>query len=196
MDKSWMFSDRLSREYEDGVDSFIQYALQNAIDSNLIPCPCAKCMNLKKKNTKTIKAHLCCHGMDLTYDTWIWHGERIRSKNIVNEAVEMEGLGYQHDEFEDHIEMVHEAYETYQENPTQFRKLLEDAEKPLYPGNKKFSKLSTIVKLYNLKAKHAWSDSSFNDLLCLLGEMLPDCNELPSSLYDAKKKLMHVGDEL
>ncbi|XP_073129688.1 uncharacterized protein [Henckelia pumila] len=87
----------------------------------------------------------------------------------------------------------HTAYDSYAENPNQFHKLLEDAEKPLFPGCTKFTKLSALVKLYNLKAKYSWSDKSFTDLLSLFGEMLPDDNELPSSLYDAKKSLCALG---
>ncbi|XP_075481194.1 uncharacterized protein LOC142521906 [Primulina tabacum] len=50
--------------------------------------------------------------------------------------------------------MVHGAYDSYAENPNQFHKLLEDSEKPLYPG-------------YD--------------------------NELPLSMYDAKKSLCALG---
>ncbi|XP_073317253.1 uncharacterized protein [Primulina huaijiensis] len=94
---------------------------------------------------------------------------------------------------EEPINMVHGAYDSYAENPKQFHKLLEDAEKPLYPGCVKFTKLSTLVKLYNLKAKYSWRDKSFTDLLGLFGQMLPDDNELPLSLYDAKKSLFALG---
>lgn len=81
------------------------------------------------------------------------------------------------------INMVHYAYDTYEDNPTQFRMLLEDAEKPLYSGYNKFTMLSATVKLYNLKAKYCLSITSFIDLLSLLGEMLAELNELPVSLY-------------
>ncbi|XP_073120554.1 uncharacterized protein [Henckelia pumila] len=96
---------------------------------------------------------------------------------------------------EEPIDMVHAVYDSYAENPSQFNKLLEDAEKSLYPGCTKFTKLSAIVKLFNLKAKYGWSDNSFTDLLSLFREILPDDNELPSSLYDAKKSLRALGME-
>lgn len=50
--------------------------------------------------------------------------------------------------------MVDNAYDNFQENPMNFKKLLEDTEKPLYLVNLKFTKLSIIVKLYDLKAKY------------------------------------------
>ncbi|KAH6800459.1 hypothetical protein C2S52_000923 [Perilla frutescens var. hirtella] len=43
MDKGWMRKNRLSREYEAGVDSFLTFAIQNARDPELMSCPCAKC---------------------------------------------------------------------------------------------------------------------------------------------------------
>lgn len=49
MYKEWMSKNRLSREYENGVELFLQFELQNCQDSNQIPCPCAKCGNLKRK---------------------------------------------------------------------------------------------------------------------------------------------------
>ncbi|XP_073285420.1 uncharacterized protein [Primulina huaijiensis] len=192
MDKEWMSKDRLSHEFDVGVESFLQFALKNAIHSDAIPCPCARCGNLWKKNVETIRAHLYCNGMDLTYHTWIWHGERSTKGNSMNDNDRVRQD--EHKSFnEKPIDMVHCVYESYAENPSQFNKLLEDADKPLYPGCAKFTKLSAVVKLFNLKAKYSWSDKSFTDLLILFGEMLPDHNELPSSVYDAKKSLRALG---
>ena len=191
MDKDWMSKDRLSREYENGVESFLQFAMENTNDPNMgISCPCAKCGNLKKKNIQTIRAHLYCNGIDMTYHTWIWHGERSTIGISQNESDQVGPNEYVREE---PINMVHDAYDSYAENPTQFNKLLEDAETPLYPGCTKFTRLSAIVKLFNLKAKYSWSDKSFTDLLSLLGEILPDDNKLPLSLYDAKKSLSALG---
>ena len=38
-----------------------------------------------------------------------------------------------------------------------------------------------------LKAKHGWSDGSFNDLLHILGCLLPKPNKVPANTYRAKK---------
>ncbi|XP_042444004.1 uncharacterized protein LOC122029118 [Zingiber officinale] len=68
-------------------------------------------------------------------------------------------------------------------------KFLEEAEKPLYKGCKRYTKLSALVKLYNTKARHGMSDALFSDLLADFGDMLPDNHNLPSSIYEAKKTL-------
>ena len=70
-----------------------------------------------------------------------------------------------------------------------FRSVLADAECQLYEGCSKYSKLSSIVELYNLKTKHGWSDTSFNDLLELIEDMLPENNVLLTSMYLVNKFL-------
>nr|KYP44353.1 hypothetical protein KK1_034130 [Cajanus cajan]KYP44377.1 hypothetical protein KK1_034160 [Cajanus cajan] len=64
-----------------------------------------------------------------------------------------------------------------------------DLEKLLYPNCTKFTRLSTILRLFNLKARNGWSDKSFTELLELLKEMLPEGNTLPNRNYEAKKVL-------
>ena len=190
MDKAWMAKDRLSHEFELGLESFLQFALQHATNPTSIPCPCTKCGNLWNTNINSIRAHVYCNGIDLTYKKWIWHGEESVLGDLKKEN---DAAGESENYFADKpIDMVHAAYES-SENPDQFIKLLEDAEKPLYVGCTKFTKLSAIVQLYNLKAKYSWSDNSFTELLVLFGEMLPVDNELPLSLYDAKKSLCAMG---
>ncbi|KAL6350674.1 hypothetical protein AAG906_028127 [Vitis piasezkii] len=81
--------------------------------------------------------------------------------------------------------MVEAAQDYYKANPKLFERLLEDAEKPLCPNCKNFTKLSTLVKLYYLKGRYG----------CLLGDMLPVNNELPLSMYEAKKTLNALGME-
>jgi hypothetical protein len=47
--------------------------------------------------------------------------------------------------------------------------------------------LRFILELLTLKAKHSWSDSSFNDLLRMLAWLLPKPNKMPTNTYRAKK---------
>ena len=47
--------------------------------------------------------------------------------------------------------------------------------------------LRFILELLTLKAKHSWSDGSFNDLLRILAWLLPKPNKVPTNTYRAKK---------
>ncbi|CAL9010983.1 unnamed protein product [Prunus brigantina] len=43
-------------------------------------------------------------------------------------------------------------------DPYEFANVIGDGDQPVYPGCRKYTKLSALVKLYNLKAKHGMSD--------------------------------------
>src|SRR5207237_7107568 len=61
----------------------------------------------------------------------------------------------------------------------QFVGLMSASEKPLFLGSKaKFTLLYGVLELLKLKVSNRLSDKSFNDLLCLLGDMLSEGNEL------------------
>ncbi|CAL2248301.1 unnamed protein product [Prunus armeniaca] len=78
-------------------------------------------------------------------------------------------------------------------DPYEFGNVIGDGDQPLYPNCSKYTKLSALVKLYNLKAKHGMSDVYFTKLLILQGELLPEGNTIPSSMYEAKKTLCALG---
>ncbi|KAL4020410.1 hypothetical protein IC575_019186 [Cucumis melo] len=90
-------------------------------------------------------------------------------------------------------EIIEVAHEEYSKDLNEFEKLLNNAEKPLYEGCNKFTKLSTLVKLYNLRVRYGWSDISFLKLLKTLKEILPTSNEIPTSMYETKKTLGALG---
>jgi len=73
-----------------------------------------------------------------------------------------------------------------------FKNMSNDAETPLYPGSTNFTRLSTVLRLMNLKAMNGWTNKSFAELLQLLKDMLPEGNTLPNLNYEAKKKKYFV----
>ncbi|RVW77665.1 hypothetical protein CK203_053390 [Vitis vinifera] len=124
------------------------------------------------------------HGIDQSYYTWYWHGEVAPSGPPTTRVEHYDKV--QFDDVGSTIEMVQAAQEDCKNDPESFQRLLKDAEKPLYPGCRNFTKLSALIKLYNLKARFGWSDKSFSELLEMLGNMLPVNNELPLSMNELK----------
>ena len=61
--------------------------------------------------------------------------------------------------------MVHDVEETFMDRPKILDSLKNDGKTPLYVGCSKFTKLSAMLKLYNLKVGNGWSDQSFTALL-------------------------------
>ncbi|XP_073153286.1 uncharacterized protein [Henckelia pumila] len=135
----------------------------------------------------SIREHIFFHGFSQNYVNWIWHGESAENDRV-NWSTNQDPTDDYHKDFET-TNMCEAAYENYTENPEELVNFLEDAEKPLYNGCKRYTKLSALVKLYNTKARHGMSDALFSDLLIDFGDMLPDNHNLPSSTYDAKKTL-------
>ncbi|RVW32350.1 hypothetical protein CK203_087511 [Vitis vinifera] len=119
-----------------------------------------------------------------SYHTWYWHGDAAPSGPPTSRAEWHHTVEF--NDVDSTIEMVQVAYDDCKNDPKLFETLLEDAQKPLHPGCRNFTKLSALVKLYNLKARYGWSDKSFSELLSILGDMLPLNNELPLSINELK----------
>ncbi|TYK18000.1 transposase [Cucumis melo var. makuwa] len=193
MDKSWMMENRMSREYDIGVESFIQFGLSHAKGYNSIRCPCLKCGNRLLKDVSIVRYHLYASGIDKSYKIWFWHGEDLNSETVTSK---MENIGdekYEHDDLFNTVNMLQSAHDESCNTSNTFDTMFDDAKKPLYPGCKKFTKLSALVRLYNLKVRYGWSNTSFSELLSIISDLLPDNNEIPTSLYEAKKTLGALG---
>ncbi|XP_030479124.2 uncharacterized protein LOC115696363 [Cannabis sativa] len=191
MDKDWMNVHRLSVTYRQGVDHFLEFCAKNAKNPNFVHCPCVKCANLERMKIVKIKEHLFKNGIDKNYKVWYHHGEDIRVSGVgPSKKDKCFNLDYE----DDHIaELFDDAQHESNVDPEKFIRVLKDSEKPIYPNCNRFTKLSTLIRLYNIKAKHGWSDTSFTDLLAFLGELLPEGNEIPLSFYEAKKTLCSLG---
>ncbi|XP_031091096.1 uncharacterized protein LOC115996097 [Ipomoea triloba] len=192
---------------------------------DFISCPCCDCKKLKRYRTSdVVKGHLIRRGFKEGYDLWIWHGEslppstsvrksethvdsetHVESENQANSQTQADNeennethvSNDEDDEINDRIdEMMRGVQGDFSEMPLEFRCLFDNAEKPLFSGCTKYTKLSAVLKLYNLKAKNGWSDKSFTRLLELLKDMFPSDNELPHSTYEAKKLLCPLGMDI
>ncbi|BBG93951.1 hypothetical protein Prudu_002111 [Prunus dulcis] len=91
------------------------------------------------------------------------------------------------------IDMDDNDFGDFGSDPYEFANVIGDGDQPVYPGCRKYTKLSALVKLYNLKAKHGMSDVCFTELLILQGDLLPEGNTIPTSMYEAKKTLCALG---
>ncbi|XP_028801481.1 uncharacterized protein LOC114756712 [Neltuma alba] len=153
MDRSWMSALRTSKEYEDGVEEFIEFTKKNAYDKS---------------------------------GKWIWHSER----GTVPLVDEEEVVGGFNDRMHD---MIHDVGLGFSTQSHINDSLQSDAEIALYPGCSTYTRLTAVLKLFNLKATNGWTDKSFTELLQLLGDMLLADNVLPNSVYEAKKILSQMG---
>ncbi|XP_057435111.1 uncharacterized protein LOC130727860 [Lotus japonicus] len=216
--RMWMDYDRVSKEYLDGVESFLDHAFRES-NGETIPCPCKKCVLHYVVNRAMAYEHLMVNGIIPSYDTWFCHGESI---NVLNRKEE---TNCREEAFrgDDMVGLIHDAFEGFNqsmgnnisdggdiesnldENLThtsrnqshpeveKFEQLMKDANEELYSGCKKFSKLSFVLHLYHIKRLFKWTNESFDALLGLLKDALPEGEKLPSSHYETKKIVGRLG---
>ncbi|XP_021991056.2 uncharacterized protein LOC118486217 [Helianthus annuus] len=162
----------------------------------------------KTENIRDIEYHLLANGFMPSYTCWSKHGESrvdgaTTSVNLDNE--EYENFQYEDnlndDDLNEDISNDNNLDDMFNDlendigDKGKLQQLLEDADKPLY-SDSNISKLEAVLKLFNLKAKNRWSDTSFTDLLVVLQDILPKDNELPISFYQAKKMMNPMGLEV
>ncbi|XP_004509963.1 uncharacterized protein [Cicer arietinum] len=179
MDKEWTKLSRESKEYQNGVDFFLDYAYTKGKPRGKeISCPCAKCYNTNWFTRK------------------VRHGEEIRKPNDLNddhvndEEDQIDELLFER--FRDVIQEECEFNEGLNEDAKKFYNLVEEAKQELYPGCKNFSKFSFTIRLYLLKCLYGWSNESFNALLELLKEVMPSLN-IPDTFNKTKGMIKDLG---
>ena len=71
----------MSKEYQVGVEEFIEFAKRNSEDNNTTRCPCKKCCNVSVLMFEEVQDHLMIHGILSSYKTWFFHGERLPTQD-------------------------------------------------------------------------------------------------------------------
>ncbi|KAL0544080.1 hypothetical protein IC582_019191 [Cucumis melo] len=133
MDKSWMMENRMSREYDVGVESFIQFGLSHAKGSNSIRCPCLKCGNRLLKDVSIVRYHLYANGIDKRYKIWFWHGEDLNSKTVSSKMENTVDEKYEHNDLFNTVNMFKSDHDESCNRSNTFDTMFDDAKKLLYP---------------------------------------------------------------
>ncbi|CAL1382320.1 unnamed protein product [Linum trigynum] len=213
MDRGWLkHENRFSANYVKGVEYFVGVSKACVDGSGRIRCPCRKCNNCCFKTIDLVKADLFLNGMVEDYSLLIYHREDSDIGGS-GETDNLEDTGH-NDMHGFDIEMPSMLNDLSRANAARFgtsgsesmnegfggvnqdpalAKLLKDANCPLYPGCKKFSKLSFIMKMMNNKMFTNSSDKAFKLNLDLIKEALPNGENLPNSYYEVKRYIHDLG---
>ncbi|XP_057771556.1 uncharacterized protein LOC130992829 [Salvia miltiorrhiza] len=201
MDHQWVKNrNRISSEYIDGIKEFMHVARQSLNLDGLTLCPCNNCLNTRLQSMEDIKLHLIDVGIDTSYTRWVYHGEEKTDEDFdgvfANDDVGLEAglhdaVGNQFFDIGPTDDLI-ENQQPNHENNARYEKLFEVVHNPLYEGCGE-SALTFVVKLMNIKVLNKWSDKSFEMLLKLLHEVLPQDNNCPDSYYNTRKLLCEVG---
>ena len=89
---------RVSNGYRNGVETFLNFAFQNASQENMILCPCKKCCNINWHYREVVYEHLVVDGFVRGYKKWFFHGECTSSG-----ASSSMNLGYPHSAYNQNV---------------------------------------------------------------------------------------------
>jgi hypothetical protein len=213
-----MYGSRVSSEFIKGLQDFLRVADANK-RNGFVVCPCSVCKNLKNySSSRTLHVHLLQHGFMPSYNCWTKHGERGVTMEDNKEEDddnypgfpeygdtfmgEAEGgaEGETHDEAPDDLgRTIADARSECETNKERKKldRMLEDHKKFLYPNCQNgLKKLGSTLELLKWKSEEGLSDSGFEKLLKIMRNMLPKDNELPTSMYEAKKNVYPLGLEV
>lgn len=154
MDRSWIqLPNRLCKEYENGIASFIKIAKKHLNGDSKTCCPCIDCLNTRLHNINTIQRHFIENGFSLSYPRWTFRGEDANSPtdtlNDISLNIDEENEDDDHEQLdmlndarrpiEMRVEMGHEDFGVYVNNNLdnasfeKFNKLFEKVRRELYP---------------------------------------------------------------
>jgi hypothetical protein len=172
------------------TDDFVEWAYGEAAKGvSLVPCPCHKCANRKRKSKKSMVEHIWKNGFTPDYTRWIFHGKAHHTR----EEVERQRVeDYDADVgVADMLNDYHEAQFARvctedEPEPTAktFYDMFDAAQKPLN-GQTKVSQLDAIGHVMAFKSQYIMSRDTFDGLLMVIGSLLPEDHFLPKCMYEA-----------
>ncbi|KAH0728079.1 hypothetical protein KY284_003944 [Solanum tuberosum] len=193
--KDWMNLARYSKQYIEGVESFLDFAYSYGDpQGEEIQCPCAKCCNIRWTRRNVVYDHLICYGFVKGYTRWINHGEWDIKLNVNDDMDysrdDIDGL--LNDQFRDVAQAKGCLHGWRNESFTSLLELLKEAMPELnIPPS--YNKTKSMVK--NLDLDYEKIDACSNDCMLFRNDHKDDefCHTCGASRYI---KSLEVDSEL
>jgi hypothetical protein len=162
-DREWMYTGRrgrnVTREWIRKTDDFVERAYGEAAKgASIVPCPCSKCANRKRKSKKVMVEHIWKNGFTPDYTQLIFHGEaHCTREEVLRQRVE----DYDADAgVADMLNDYHEAQyaggctdDELESTAKAFYDMFDAAQKPLN-GQTKVSQLDVIGRVMAFKSQY------------------------------------------
>ena len=202
MDKSWMTlgrttNGRMSPQYFQGVDSFINFAKVVVDKNGNIQWPCLNCLNIYRQTLGVVQVHLLQLGIMQNYTKWYEHEEPRESNNEMLDTDRTCGIdALVEDRIRgQYIDMTQDEaqYKTKEEKVCNFDKLLDDTKREVYPSCKDYTLLKFIIEMMNIKVMTNLTNKKLDMILNLLIKFLLKGNLVSRLTYEAKLFLRDLG---
>jgi len=173
-DWSWMLLSRSTDEWQAGLEKFIDTIFEGTYASETAPCPCSRCRGVVYKTKSEVQMDLLIKGFDenfvkekgnagifLNDDRDLNVGppdDASSANNLLSALIRGATSGNTNEE--------------PCESAKKFFDLLKDAQQELWPGSQ-LTKISFLVKLFQLKCMGGWSKENAEQTLSLWRDTLP-----------------------
>ncbi|XP_074356115.1 uncharacterized protein LOC141695802 [Apium graveolens] len=176
----WINLPRSSDEYINGVKNFVKNVMAKYAVGAELKCPCGNFNSKMWWAPDDVFNHLVCKGHSLDVVKWIYDVSNLGDTDVRDCEI---NIGFE----DNHNQMLNLTYTNREPNSDarKFYRLVEDGKRPLYPGSKKISRLSFLIRLYHWKCLNGVTQTAFGEILQLLKEAFPDI-EIPTSFNFAK----------
>jgi hypothetical protein len=126
--------------------------------------------------------HLVRNGFTINYETWVFHGKKYTT--VVAEESTNDRAGV--DRMDEMLEAIRPEFDLDTEDPPtpeveEFFRLLKASEESLHEHTKVIM-LAFVTRLMAIKSKFFFSNNCYNELLKLVGDVLPDPNKLSKDM--------------
>ncbi|WVZ52147.1 hypothetical protein U9M48_003235 [Paspalum notatum var. saurae] len=201
-DRQWMYDgfDKTrgkahSAEWRKKTQDFIDHAFAGKTHYlDQVRCPCNEHNNGKFVTKEELTKHLVNYGFMPSYETWSFHGEKeTRFETEVEADDDLAGV----DRMDEMLEALQPEFCLNSKDPPpkeveEFFKLLQASEEPLHEHTK-VSLLAFVTWLLAIESKYFFSNKCFNDLVQLIGDVLPQPHKLPNDMYQCKRLTKALG---
>jgi hypothetical protein len=189
---SWKRNEAHIDEWWDKTNNFIERAF-SLVTTKKIRCPCVECQNVRCSDKVMLTKYLVWNGFTADYETWVFHGEKYTTVTVEESTNDRVGAN----RMDEMLETIQLEFDLDTEDPPtpeieEFFRLLKALEEPLYEHTKVTS-LAFVTRLMAIKSKFFFSNNCNNELMKLVGDVLPNPNKLPKDMYHSKKLVKGVG---
>jgi hypothetical protein len=179
-------------EWWEKISDFIKCAF-SLVTTEKIRCPCVKCQNVRCFDKVILTKHLYRNAFTADYETWVFHGEKytaVAAEESVNDRVDANRMN-------EMLEAIRPEFDLDTEDPPtsevkEFFRFLKASDEPLHEHTK-VTMVAFMTRLMAIKSKFFFSNNSYNELLKLIGDVLPNPNKLPKDMYHSKKLIKGLG---